>query len=105
MPYPYAAALSCISSARNKRGRNGATDRLFTVVRGVHQQLPAYKLVSLDDDELARRHASIQDDITSTTILRQFGPMSEVRGCVPKRVNGDGNCLFNAASVALIGDV
>ena len=103
MTYDYVSSLSRISSARNKRGRNAATTRLFETVTEIQKELPAFKLLTFNDDNVAQRQALLQDDLISITLLETYGPFHVAREWIPKQVKGDGNCLFNSASVGLIG--
>ena len=101
MSYDYSAALTVFRDARRKRGKNIVTKKFFDALKVVNETLP----LSLFHANLivVQPHAFICDDVYSNELLRQHVHQDISHGRVAKTVTGNGNCLFNAASVALIG--
>lgn len=97
MSFDYAASLTRVRDARNKRSRVSITKRFIETLRREHRSLPMFNVHS----EMQKQHSSLSDDYYSNQLLRMHGSNEASRGRVAKRVNG--NCLFNSASVALIG--
>lgn len=100
MNFDYTASLSRVRDARNKRSRVNITKKFFDTLRRENIQLPMFDV----NKSLVNSYASLRDDSYSNELLRSHAPNDSVRQLVAKSVNGNGNCLFNSASVALIGN-
>ena len=93
----YKAALICLRDSRSKRGRNIVTKKFIDAVKVVNRDMPMF------DASLTTASSSIASqttDLYSNELLKKH---SLTRHGVAKEVKGDGNCLFNAVSVALVG--
>ena len=100
MSYDYRQVLNRLRDARSKRKKCIFTKRFVDTLRREHLLLPTTDLISRPS---TRKPVTAADDGYSQSLLRLFGPTEAERGRVPKQVSSDGNCLFNAASVALTG--
>ena len=100
MSFDYSAALTRLRDARNKRSRASISKRFIEALRREHRDLSVF-----DADRIMKQpHSSVQNDRYSNELLRDNAPRNvALQGLVAKSVNGNGNCLFNSASVALIG--
>ena len=93
--------------SRNKRSKvNIITKRFFDTLKRENKSLPMFDA----NRSLVRPYASLHDDRYSNEMLKRHAPNdgadvadNGIRGLVAKSVNGNGNCLFNSASVILIG--
>ena len=92
MSFSYKAALVCLRDARSKRGRNIVTKKFIDTLKVINRELPMFDV----NTPVIDNYSQITDDY-STQLLQQ----GLVAG-VAKQVSADGNCLFNAVSVALI---
>ena len=93
----YKAALTCLRDSRSKRGRNIMTKKFIDAVRIINRDMPMF------DASLTTASSSFTSrttDIYSNELLKKH---SLTGHGVAKEVTGDGNCLFNAVSVALVG--
>ena len=99
MNFDYAASLTRVRDARNKRSRVNITKKFIETLRRENRSLPMFDVYR----EMQQQHSSVSDDCYSNQLLRMHCSNEASRGRVAKRVNGNGNCLFNSASVALIG--
>jgi len=97
MNFDYFNSLARISAARSKRSRSCITKRFFDTLRRENSEIPEFEM----DRLLVSDH--ISDDLYSDRLLSEFGPHEVGHRRRAKKVTGNGNCLFNAASVALIG--
>jgi hypothetical protein len=94
--FDYSAALSRVAESRNKRSCK-ATKKFYHTLNNVNLSLPESTIhlrKGLDA-------VGMPDDIISNQFLQQYGPVQS--GLVAKRSSGNGNCLFNAASIAISG--
>ena len=97
--YDYCRCLREIKNAFGKRG-GGVTKKLLKVLGTENAAMPLFKCINVIGDR-----PNNQTDGYSTSILQQYGPVElRQQGRVALAVNGDGNCLFNSVSVALIGE-
>ena len=96
MSFDYKAALTCLRDARSKRGRNIFTKRFIDAVRVINREVPMFDV----NAPMIQSYSSTITDIYSNELLQQHGPAGQG---VAKQVSADGNCLFNAVSVALVG--
>src|SRR5271169_2595204 len=102
MSYQYRAALTVIRDARKKRGKITLTKKFFDTLRVVNQALPASSFC--DTLNMIHPHLAVSDDIISNELLRQHVDREIEQDRVAKTGRrGNGNCLFNSTSVALIG--
>ena len=101
MSYDYSAALTVFRDARRKKGKIIVTKSFFDTLNVVNKALPLP--VFHTNLIVVQPHISICDDVYSNELLRQHVRHDIAHGRVAKTVTGNGNCLFNAASVALIG--
>ena len=100
MSYDYTAALTVLRDARRKRGKIIVTKKFFDTLKVANQALPLPSFYT--DLIVAQPYACVCDDKYSNELLRHVH-QDIAHGRVAKTVTGNGNCLFNAASVALIG--
>ena len=101
MSYDYSAALTSLRDARRKRGKIIVTKKFFDTLKVVNQALPLSSFYK--DFTVVQTYACICDDKYSNELLRHHVHGDIAHGRVAKTVTGNGNCLFNAVSVALIG--
>ena len=85
MSFDYAASLTRVRDARNKRSRVSITKRFIETLGREHR----FNVHS----EMQKQHSSLSDDYYSNQLLRMHGSNKASRGRVAKRVNGNGNCL------------
>jgi len=97
MSFDYSKSLACISAARSKRGRISNTKKFFDTLAKENRIIPSF------DSDRSIAGENITDDLYSESLLKDYGPLDAGRGRKPKMATGNDNCLFNAASVALIG--
>jgi hypothetical protein len=102
MDIVYKTALDMIRDARKKRGKISFTAKFFDTLKKVNRLLPSF---NTSYKPLRRAPPLVDDDIYSTELMRAHAPWAVVRGRVAKWVNANGNCLFNAISLALIGKI
>ena len=95
----YKTSLLALSSARKKRGKISLTKKFFNILKIVNQALPEFDA----NQSVLQPYTNTADDEYSNTLLKDYSPTEAGRGRVAKHVSGNGNCLFNSASVALIG--
>ena len=96
--YDYANALGRLRDARCKRGVR-PTKKLIEAVSKVNRSIPPFNEAVV----MVQPHSATPDDTYSTLLLKDRGPADVARERVAKLVRGNGNCLFNSASVALTG--
>ena len=103
MDFDYDSALTVLGDARSKRSKISLSKRFFDTLRKVNGSLPPSSFnTNLD---IVIPHASLRDDSCSNELLRQHVSQDflQLQGRVAKCATGNGNCLFNSVSVALIG--
>ena len=100
MAYDYFQSLRCIRDARNKRSRGNLSKKFFDTLRQENVKLPSFNR----NIGLVRPYSLTPDDVYSNSILNEQVHLAR-DGMVAKSVTGNGNCLFNAVSLALIGKI
>jgi len=98
MSFNYHRVLQQIRDARGKSKKG--TKKFIAALNRIDQAMPNY----CNTDFFSRdQNLAHQDDLYSEGLLMRYGPLEEAVGRAAKLVTGNGNCLFNSASVALIG--
>lgn len=98
MSFDFRTMLDRIRHARGKRKKHVCTKKFFDVLRQATIDRPSFNVPA------AAIQISNCDDDYSQELLDTFAPASiSNKSLVAKYVNGNGNCLFNAVSVTLIG--
>ena len=95
--YDYVTSLECIKKARSKKGY--ISRKFIQILNRENIAMPNFNA----DVTMCRSHEHVPDDVYSQLLLMQHGPLQATVDRAPKFVSGNGNCLFNSASVALIG--
>ena len=85
MSYDYAASLSRVRDARNKRSRDKVTNNFSDTLRREHRSLPMFD----DNIERQQEHSTTEDDQYSNQLLRVYNSSEVSRGLLAKRVNGN----------------
>ena len=98
--YDYRGSLCLLRDARKKRGKVELTKKFFDTLKKVNRELPTFAVWS--DLPLASTIAA-KEDVYSNQVLREHAPGVAGGRRVAKLVSGNGNCLFNSASLSLIG--
>src|SRR5271155_3451636 len=101
MSYDYSVALKVLRDARRKRGKISLTKKFYDTLKVINQTLPMCLFYT--NLTLVQPHEFICDDSYSNELLKLHVTGDISQGRVAKTVTGNGNCLFNSASVALIG--
>ena len=101
MSFDYFAALNQVrdGDARSKRGRGDISRKFIEALKREHRYLPMFDT----DRAINQEFSCLQDDRTSNELWISHAQNNFSQRLVAKCVNGNGNCLFNATSVALIG--
>ena len=99
MSFDYSAVLIVLRDARKKRGKTFLTKKFFDTLRVVNSALP----LSISQLVLTHPYEAIPDHKYSNDLLELHVSLDIRRGRVAKTVTGNGNCLFNSASIALVG--
>ena len=101
MNFDFSDALRRIRDARSKRKKVSDTKKFFDTLRHINIAMPVFDANKFSGG--SQLYVSARDDDYSNALLQEHGPLDTVQGRVAKMVTGNGNCLFNSASLALIG--
>lgn len=101
MSFDYRRSLGSLRDARKKRGKIELTKKFFDALTITNREMPFY----VPPTQLLHPYASIEDDTYAAMLLLTYGQRELIddEGLRAKRATGNGNCLFNAVSLALIG--
>jgi len=88
-----------MSAARGKR--KTITTKFIQTLSRENRSMPSFS-IPLPATPV-QQQVILQDDPYSDRLLIEYGPLEATVGHAAKFVTGNGNCLFNSASVALIG--
>jgi hypothetical protein len=92
-----------LRDSRKKRGQKDLTKKFFDSLKSIDQVLPMNGFSS--HITMVQPHSTIENDGYSNQLLHLHASPGAATGRIAKRVSANGNCLFNSASVALIGEV
>jgi hypothetical protein len=95
--YDFTIALTRMRDSRSKRGST-ITKKFISTIHRKNIALPSS---IFNDALLLSQPLRAADDDYSNYLLQVHGPA--LVGRVAKQVTSNGNCLFNSASVAIIG--
>ena len=98
----YSTSLMLLRDARKKRGKIELTKKFFDTLKCVNQVIPMNRFHEVIQTQ--QQHETRDDDAYSNKLLMEHSPLDAVPGHCAKVVSSNGNCLFNSASVALIGN-
>ena len=100
--YDYKMALRRISDSRGEQQTSFATNE--TLINVLHQEnirIPPFTNSSIRTGTRKSTLCALENDEYSNVLLSAFGPHHP--GMLAKRATGNGNCLFNSASLLLSG--
>lgn len=99
MSFDYGSALDRIRDARSKRGKVCFTKKFIDTLKKVNRVLPMFN----SRVQLLQPYSETEDDRYSNYLLAQHCRPDLAQALVAKRVTGNGNCVFNSASLSLTG--